>query len=91
MQIRPTNHAINTQAVNLQANNTTTATRNEVASAPVDQFEISVEARAMTGSEASTGIRADRVAELKAQIASGQYDTAERLDAAVSRMLDAIA
>jgi len=62
MQIRPTGQTQTTQAVNLQTENTTSATRNDVASAPVDQLDISVEAQAMSGLDASTGIRADRVA-----------------------------
>ena len=41
--------------------------------------------------DGTTGIRADRVAELRAEIASGEYETAEKLDSAVSRMLNAIA
>jgi negative regulator of flagellin synthesis FlgM len=91
MQIRPTGQTQTTQAVNLQTENTTSATQNDVASAPVDQLEISVEAQAMSGLDSSSGIRADRVAELRAEIASGEFETAERLDRAVSRMLDAIA
>ena len=91
MQIRPTGQTQTTQAVNLQTENTTAATQNDVASAPVDQLDISVEAQAMTGMDGGAGIRADRVAELRAEIASGEYETAERLDMAVSRMLDAIA
>jgi hypothetical protein len=75
MQIRPTGQTQTTQAVNLQTQNTTSATQNDVASAPVDQLDISMEAQAMSGMDISTGIRADR----------------EKLDTAVSRMLDAIA
>ncbi len=91
MQIRPTGQTQTTQAVNLQTENTTSATQNDVASAPVDQLELSAEAQAMAGMDGSTGVRADRIAELRAEIASGQYETAERLDTAVSRMLNAIA
>lgn len=45
----------------------------------------------MMSTAASGEIRADRVADIRAQIASGQYDTAEKLDAAVSRMFDEFA
>jgi negative regulator of flagellin synthesis FlgM len=41
--------------------------------------------------QSTSGIRSDRVAELRAQIASGQYETTERLNAAVERMLDELA
>ena len=36
-------------------------------------------------------IRSDRVAQLRAQIADGSYDTAEKLDLAMERLLDEIA
>ncbi|MCP4775613.1 MAG: flagellar biosynthesis anti-sigma factor FlgM, partial [Planctomycetaceae bacterium] len=35
--------------------------------------------------------RADRVADLRAQIASGDYETPEKLEAAVSRMFEEFA
>lgn len=89
MQIRPTSNIQTSSAVNLQTQNTTQAS-DAANSAPVDQLEISHEAQMMS-SAASGDIRADRVADLRAQIASGQYDTAEKLDAAVSRMFDEFA
>ncbi len=60
---------------------------------PVDQLDLS---RAATGTNrldaagqiAGEGIRFDRVAELRRQIADGTYDTPERMDAALDRMLD---
>ncbi|MEN1678147.1 MAG: flagellar biosynthesis anti-sigma factor FlgM [Planctomycetota bacterium] len=54
---------------------------------PVDQLEISAEAA--QASQAG-GVRTDRVAEIRAQIASGAYETPEKLDAAVERLLDQI-
>ena len=46
----------------------------------------------MMGTTATGGeVRADRVAELRAQIANGNYDTAEKLDTAVGRMLNIFA
>ena len=89
MQIRPTSNVQTSSAVNLQTQNTTTAT-DSASSVPVDQLEISAEAQMMS-SAASGDIRADRVADIRAQIASGQYESAEKLDAAVSRMFDELA
>lgn len=89
MQIRPTSNIQTSSAVNLQTQNTTSAT-DSASSVPVDQLEISAEAQMMS-TAASGEIRADRVADIRAQIASGQYDTAEKLDAAVSRMFDEFA
>ena len=86
MQIRPTSNVQTSSAVNLQTQNTTSGAES-ANSMPVDQLEISAEAQMMSTS-ASSEIRADRVADLRAQIAGGQYDTAEKLEVAVSRMFD---
>ena len=85
MQIRPTNNLQNTQAIKLntqQAGATTSAG----GQAPVDELELSPEAQILTGGE----IRADRVAQVRAEIASGVYETDAKLDAAVERLLDQI-
>lgn len=87
MQIRPTNNLQNTQSVNLstqRADHSASATNQ----APVDQLDLSTEAQMLTnGSE----IRADRVAQVKADIAAGVYETDAKIDAAVERLLDEIA
>jgi negative regulator of flagellin synthesis FlgM len=84
MQIRPTNNVQTSHAVNLQTRNTTEKSSGSV---PVDQLDISAEAQLL--STQSTGnARADRLADIRAQITSGQYETSEKLDAAVSRMLE---
>ena len=88
MQIRPTSNIQTSSAVNLQTQNTTQGTQSANA-APVDQLDISAEAQMMSATNGE--IRADRVADLRAQIASGQYDTTEKLNAAVSRMFDELA
>ena len=85
MQIRPTNNLQNTQAVNLSAQQTE-ATNSAGGQTPVDQLELSAEAQILTGGE----IRADRVAEVRAEIASGVYETDAKMDAAVERLLDQI-
>ena len=89
MQIRPTSNVQTSSAVNLQTQNTTSAA-DSANSMPVDQLEISAEAQMMS-TAASSDIRADRVADIRTQIASGQYDTAEKLEVAVSRMFDEFA
>ncbi|TWT98665.1 flagellar biosynthesis anti-sigma factor FlgM [Stieleria varia] len=59
---------------------------------PVDQLDLSAAHGAnrmeSAGPVAGEGIRFDRVAELRRQIADGTYDTPERMDAALDRMLD---
>ncbi|SMP37812.1 negative regulator of flagellin synthesis FlgM [Neorhodopirellula lusitana] len=66
---------------------------------PIDQLDLSSAARASetsptnrlqeSGAIAGGGdIRIDRVAELRRQIADGSYDTNEKMDLALDRMLD---
>jgi len=59
----------------------------------VDQLDLSPEA--LAASEASnpsaTGpVRAERVADIRSQIQAGTYETPDKLDAALSRLLDEI-
>jgi negative regulator of flagellin synthesis FlgM len=89
MQIRSTSNLQTSSAVNLQKQNSANATQNNN-SVPVDSLEISAEAQLLSTSGA-TEIRADRVADLRAQIASGDYETPEKLEAAVGRMFDEFA
>ncbi len=93
MQIRPTSNIQTSSAVNLQTQNTTSTAANagSANSIPVDQLEISAEAQMISTTGVSTEFRADRVADLRAQIASGQYESPEKLEAAVSRMFDEFA
>lgn len=54
-----------------------------------DQLDISPEAELLSRSlETKTDFRADKVAQMKAAIAEGNYDTDEKLDAAMMKMLD---
>jgi negative regulator of flagellin synthesis FlgM len=87
MQIRPTNHIQTSQSINLPTRNVTERTSSAL---PVDQLEISNEARLME-TQAAAGSRADRIAEIRTQIAQGHYDTPEKLEIAVTRMFDEIA
>lgn len=53
---------------------------------PSDELMLSGEAKALSSSE----VRMDRVNQIKQQIASGTYETPEKLEAALDRMLDQI-
>jgi negative regulator of flagellin synthesis FlgM len=88
MQIRPTSNVQSTSSVSLQANNATSATDTNH-SIPVDQVDISAEAQSI--SQTGTDFRSDRVNDIRAQISSGAYETPEKIDAAISRLLDEIA
>lgn len=61
----------------------------EAPSAPSDQLDIS--AAAAAAAEAADGeIRADLVARVRGEIAAGGYDTPDKLEGALSRLLDEI-
>ncbi len=56
-----------------------------------DELTLSSEAQAVAGSRvnaSSTDFRADKVAQLRAQIADGSYETPEKLDVALDRLID---
>lgn len=85
MQIRPTNSLHSTQAINFQNRVQTEQAGNSL---PVDQLELSAEAKLL---ETKGDMRMDRISEIRTQIAQGQYDTPQKLEMALSRMFDEIA
>lgn len=56
----------------------------------VDELDISSEADFVSQARDLPDIRHDRVAQIRAQIQSGEYETSEKLDIALSRLLDEI-
>ena len=56
----------------------------------VDQLDISREAEMASRIHDVPDTRADKVAEIRAQIEAGVYETDDKLDMAVSRLLDEI-
>ena len=57
---------------------------------PIDQVDISAEAQFIDQVHELPDIRADRVADIRAQIDAGMYETDEKLDIALGRLLDEI-
>ena len=57
----------------------------------VDQLDISREAQQMLSVDRAADIRSERVADIRAQIATGRYETADKISTAVNRLLDEIA
>ena len=55
-----------------------------------DELQLSDAAQYVEQARSLPDIRQDRVAELRAQIAAGTYETDEKLDIALGRMLDEI-
>lgn len=66
------------------------AAASPAASAP-DQVDISPLADLVAQARDLPDIRADRVAAIRAQIAAGTYETADKLQVAVDRLLDELA
>ncbi len=72
-------------------------TAGKASSTPIDQLDLSstissVNRLQPTAEIAGGGeIRIERVAEIRRQIASGNYETADKLDAAIDRLLDQFA
>lgn len=60
-------------------------------SSPIrDELQISDAAQVLSQVDSLPEIRHDRVAAIRAEIARGTYETADKLDLAVSRLLDEI-
>jgi negative regulator of flagellin synthesis FlgM len=58
--------------------------------APRDEVEISSAARMLEQLQNDPQVRTERLAELRAAIAAGTYETQDKLDAAVERLLNEI-
>jgi negative regulator of flagellin synthesis FlgM len=59
-------------------------------SQPVDQLDISREAQALSQARQGSEIRQDLVDRVKREIAAGTYDTEEKFEMALDRLLDEI-
>lgn len=67
------------------------ATRPSYQAPAVDQLDISPKAEFLSRIREIPGIRAERVAEIRAQIDAGTYETADKLNSAIERLFDEIA
>ena len=91
MQINGLSNLHGAQPINgLQRTQSTQAAPQADNWSTVDELEISPEAEFVSEVRDIPDIRADRVAEVRAQITSGVYETSEKLDMAVGRLLDEI-
>ena len=97
-------YRVSTTQPTIQANSATRSSQPEKpaegagksSAAPIDRLELShtpeVNRLEVTNQIAGGGeIRIDRVAEIRRQISNGTYETAEKLDAALDRLLDQLA
>ncbi len=97
MQINGPSHVHGPHGVNGPHFNRTNGTQSGKAAAgsPADQVDISPAAEAAiqateVGAAETGEIRADLVARVRGEIASGTYETADKLDGALNRLLDEI-
>jgi negative regulator of flagellin synthesis FlgM len=67
-----------------------TSTQAKTSSGPVDRVDISPAAEAASRAVESGKIRHDLVNLIRSQIAGGTYDTPEKMDIAIERLLDEI-
>jgi len=91
MQIHGPAHVHGPQPVNpphQAAPSSTTSSSSTPSVHAADQLDISQAARAASQARDSAPIRLDRVANIRSQIADGSYETSEKLDAALDRLLD---
>lgn len=95
MQIQGPAHVHGPQAINAphQVRPAPTAEKptEQTPTTGVDQLDISPEADLISRVRETPEIRADRVAQIRAEIAAGVYETDEKLDVALDRLLDEIA
>ena len=91
MEIHGPSHIQGTQSIKpaqqLKATQVEPAVDNNM---PVDTVDISAEADYVSQIHDLPEMRTDRVADIRAQIESGVYETDEKLDVALGRVLDEI-
>ena len=91
MQIHGPTHVHGPQPVNApHRTNASQSTARPEHVSTVDQLDISTEAELISRIHDVPDIRSDRVQEIKAQLASGAYETGDKLDIAIERLLDEI-
>lgn len=93
MQIHGPTHVHGSQPINSPHRVRPTQTNEAPAQSTsgVDQLDISPEADLVSRVREVPDIRADRVAQIRAEIESGVYETDEKLDIALDRLLDEFA
>lgn len=89
MQINGINNVHGPQ--NISQPHRASSTTNTPATQSGDSVEISSEAAFLSRINDLPEIRSDKVADIRAQIAQGTYETGEKLDVAVSRLLNELA
>lgn len=90
MEIHGPSHIHGTQSIKAPNRLHSVQAEPTVDHTPIDQVDISPEAQLIDQVHDIPDIRADRVSEIRAQIDAGVYETDEKLDIALGRLLDEI-
>ena len=92
MQIRGTSNVQPPTQVNFNSKVQSTDTNAQATRFDTtDQVEISNEAQMLAGMNDASSVRSERVNAIRQQIAMGQYETADKLEVAMERLLDELA
>lgn len=92
MQIRGTSNVQTPTQVNFNSKVQSTDTNAQATRFDTtDQVEISSEAQMLAGMNDASSVRSERVNAIRQQIAMGQYETADKLEVAMERLLDELA
>ena len=92
MQIRGTSNVQTPTQVNFNSKVQSTDTNAQATRFDTtDQVEISNEAQMLAGMNDASSVRSERVNAIRQQIAMGQYETADKLEVAMERLLDELA
>jgi len=88
MQIQGTNRIHSPQGINAPHFATKTGTQPTGAAGKADRVEISPAANAAIAAAEGGKVRTDLVNQIRGQIAAGTYDTSDKMNAAMERLLD---
>lgn len=89
MQINSPVHVHGPQPINPQHNvQRNRPTENSSATSQTDQLDLSEAAQALSNISDIPEIRSDRIEAIRTQIAEGVYESSDKLDAAIDRILD---
>lgn len=91
MQIQGTSGVQTATPVSYSSKVQSVETGNAVRFDTTDQIEISSEAQRLAAMNDISSVRAERIAEIRQQIETGRYETADKLGVTVERLLDELA
>ncbi len=91
MQIQGTSSVQSTTTVQYSSNVQSADSGSAVRFDTTDQIDISSEAQMLANMNDVTSLQAERIADIRNQIETGRYESADKLGVAVERLLDELA